>query len=227
MNRWTRRINAMRVSHHIPEEMLLAYAAGSAPEAWSLLVATHLSLCAECRAAVGRTEKFGGALLEGLEPATLDDDAFDHLMRAIDNSPDVEDEARPVEKIPSVLPEPLRSYVGGDLHALKWRRLGAGAFHIPIVTKDGTAHARLLKVPAGKPVPMHGHNGEELTLVLTGSFSTYQGDFHRGDVEAADADVEHMPVAGPEEDCICLAVTDAPLRFRSLAARIVQPFIGI
>ncbi|MEQ9519028.1 MAG: hypothetical protein RLN89_06260, partial [Parvibaculum sp.] len=39
--------------------------------------------------AVGRTEKFGGALLEGLEPATLDDDAFDHLMRAIDNSPDV------------------------------------------------------------------------------------------------------------------------------------------
>jgi putative transcriptional regulator len=34
-------------------------------------------------------------------------------------------------------------------------------------------------------------------------------------------------VATPEEDCICLAVTDAPLKFRSWFMRLVQPVIGI
>ncbi len=218
----------MRTSHHIPDEMLLAYAAGSAPEAWSLIVATHLSLCSDCRAVVGNTEQIGGELLDSLTPETLSEDAFDLLMREIDSQAGKQELPKaPSTQIPSVLPEPLRSYVGGDLHALKWRRLGKGAFHIPIATKDQSAQARLLKVPAGNPVPMHGHNGEELTLVLTGSFTTHQGKFQRGDIEAADDSVEHMPVAGPEEDCICLAVTDAPLKFKSLGARLVQPFIGI
>lgn len=218
----------MRVSHHIPDEILLAYSSGSAPEAWSLLVATHLALCTQCRATVSGAEQVGGELLERLSPEALANDAFERLMHKIDGQVELEEAPKePVPYTPSVLPEPLRSYVGGDLHALQWRRLGKGAFHIPIETQDGSAQARLLKVPAGKPVPMHGHNGEELTLVLAGSFSTYQGEFLRGDVEAADDEVEHMPIAGAEEDCICLAVTDAPLRFKSLGARLVQPFIGI
>jgi len=218
----------MSISHHIPDEMLLAYASGSAPEAWSLIVATHLSLCSDCRELVGKTEQVGGELLEDLAPEKLKDDAFEALMRTIDAQAGADEvSTKHAPRVPSVLPEPLRSYVGGDLHALKWRRLGKGAFHIPIATADGKAQARLLKVPAGKPVPLHGHNGDELTLVVTGSFRTHQGVFRRGDIEVADDDVEHMPVAGPEEDCICLAVTDAPLRFKSLGARLVQPFIGI
>jgi len=218
----------MRISHHIPDEMLVAYAAGSASEAWSLIIATHLSLCGDCRTVVSNTEKVGGEFLESLVPEELASDAFELLMEMIDGQMEQDEaSAEPVTQVPSVLPEPLRSYVGSDLHALKWRRLGKGAFHIPIATKGGKAQARLLKVPAGQPVPMHGHNGEELTLVLAGSFSTYQGEFRRGDIETADDDVEHMPVAGAAEDCICLAVTDAPLRFKSFGARLVQPFIGI
>lgn len=218
----------MKISHHIPDEMLLAYASGSAPEGWSLTIATHLALCPQCRAVVNGAEEAGGNLLETLQPEAIAEDAFELLMDRVDQQPDPQEAPRePATQTPSLLPEPLRSYVGGDLHTLKWRRLGKGAFHIPIATNDGKVQARLLKVPAGKPVPMHGHNGDELTLVLAGSFSTHQGEFLRGDVEVADGEVEHMPIAGPQEDCICLAVTDAPLRFRSLAARLIQPFIGI
>jgi putative transcriptional regulator len=36
-----------------------------------------------------------------------------------------------------------------------------------------------------------------------------------------------MPVADIGEDCICLAATDAPLRFRRLIPRIAQPFLRI
>jgi putative transcriptional regulator len=66
-----------------------------------------------------------------------------------------------------------------------------------------------------------------MTLVLLGGFTSLGRRFGRGDVEIADDSVEHQPVADDGDDCVCLAVTDAPLRFKSLAARLVQPFIGI
>ena len=44
-------------------------------------------------------------------------------------------------------------------------------------------------------------------------------------VEAAT--VPMGPVATEGEDCICLAVTDAPLKFRSWLVRAVQPILGI
>lgn len=218
----------MTIAHHIPQDVLISYSTGSLSEAWSLAVATHLALCPDCRATVGAIDDIGGALLEAIEEAKTEKQAFNRLMHAIDDLP-IEERQSGQEKraVPAILPEPLRSYLGGDLHVLKWRRLGKGVFHIPIATGDTGVKARMLKVPAGRPVPMHGHNGEELTIVLVGAFQTYQGTFGRGDVEAANDGVEHMPVAAPGEDCICLAVTDAPLRFKSVAARIVQKFIGI
>lgn len=221
-----------RISHHVPAELLLDYASGSLSEAWSLVVATHLALCPSCRAAFEEIEAVGGELMEIETPSTMAEDAFELLMLKVDKDGEQSDAARPSGTgrdggdMPRVLPEPLRSYLGGDLHSLKWKSFGVGVSQIPIATGDGLK-ARLLRVPAGKPVPQHGHRGPELTLVLAGSFSTCQGDFHRGDIEIANEDVEHQPVAGAGEDCICLAVTDAPLRFQSLAARLVQPFLGI
>ncbi len=75
-------------------------------------------------------------------------------------------------------------------------------------------------------MPVHGHRGMELTLVLSGSFSDDHGTFARGDIEEADESIEHQPVANEGEDCICLAVTDAPLRFHGIAA-LLQPFLRI
>ncbi|MEK9831429.1 MAG: ChrR family anti-sigma-E factor, partial [Rhodospirillaceae bacterium] len=124
-------------------------------------------------------------------------------------------------------PRPLRDYAGGDVDSLKWRRLGSSAYHVPLVAKRGAPTARLLRIPSGTAVPEHGHNGLELTMVLAGSFTDDGARFARGDVETADVDVEHQPVAEAGDDCICLAVTDAPLRFRGPVARLLQPFIGI
>ena len=45
------------------------------------------------------------------------------------------------------LPEPLRSYVGGDFDTLRWRPLGRGAYHIPIRTGDRETKVRLLRIP--------------------------------------------------------------------------------
>ena len=64
-------------------------------------------------------------------------------------------------------------------------------------------------------------------MVLSGSFMDDGARYARGDVETADVDIEHQPVAEIGMECICLAVTDAPLRFRGPVARLIQPFIGI
>ena len=215
-----------RISHHIPEDMLLDYASGSLSEAWSLGVATHLAFCPSCRERFNEAEAVGGGLIAEAVPAELPEDAFDLMLMKMDEDPQQEPVPSQEPISPSLVPEPLRSYLGGDLHTLKWRNFGIGVSQIRIPTKDGLS-ARLLKVSAGQPVPEHGHRGRELTLVLTGSFSTHQGTFERGDIEIADSDVDHQPIAGLEEDCICLAVTDAPLRFQGWAARLIQPFLGI
>ena len=218
----------MTVRHHISDEILLSYAAGSLAEGWSLLVATHLALCPHCRARSRSADAVGGWLLESLEETPVSSSALPSVMARIerDNSPPKE--TKPLGSIgPMVLPEPLRSYLGGDLEELKWRRLGQRVYHVPINISDSETRAAMLRVRRGVAVPRHGHGGRELTLVLAGSFCDGGAVFAKGDVEETDESVVHQPIAGSDEDCVCLAVTDALLQFKTLTARLLQPFFGI
>jgi putative transcriptional regulator len=76
-------------------------------------------------------------------------------------------------------------------------------------------------------MPDHGHHGTEMTMVLQGAFHDDDEYFARGDVDLANADLHHTPVADIHEDCICLAVSDAPLRFDGLLPKIAQRFARI
>jgi putative transcriptional regulator len=86
---------------------------------------------------------------------------------------------------------------------------------------------RLLRIPAGTKLPDHGHRGTELTLVLKGAFRDEEDRFGAGDIEVANEEMHHKPIAEDGEPCICLAATDAPLRFKSFLPRIAQPFLKI
>jgi putative transcriptional regulator len=121
---------------------------------------------------------------------------------------------------------PVQSYFGGDLDKVRWRSIGGGVRQAVLDTKGGES-VRLLAIPGGAAMPDHGHRGMELTLVLQGAFRDEFARFGRGDVEVANEDVSHTPVAEEGVDCICLAATDAPLRFKGVIPRIAQKFIGI
>lgn len=211
------------IKHHISENILMGYSAGTLPEAISLLVATHVSLCDTCRAQLHGLDAVGGALLEeNTEP--VGDESLSATMALIAATP--REPVAILRRASGIFPAPLQDYVGGDLDAVRWRPVGMGVKQAILPTSK-EASARLLFIPAGSAVPDHGHRGIELTLVLQGAFSDEDGRFARGDVETADADVEHTPIAEAGEDCICLAVTDAPLKFRGLLPRIAQPFLRI
>lgn len=211
------------IRHHLTDALLLGYAAGTLPEAFSLLAAAHVSLCDECRARLGSFEVLGGTILDG-------DVGVDGGAVAMTAGPEAcltrPVTAAPISARTGILPGPLADYVGGGVGAVKWRPLGMGVRQAILKTARSNS-ARLLYIPAGVAVPEHGHRGLELTLVLQGAFRDATDHFGPGDVEIADAGLQHVPTAEPGLDCVCLAATDAPLRFKDLLPRLLQPLFRI
>lgn len=210
------------IQHHVPDDLLMGYATGVLPRAFDLVVATHVSLSDEARARLESFDAIGGAVLEDIDEVDVAADSLEQTLAKIGGMAPIK---RPAPAT-GTFPTPLHDWVGGDLDAVRWRSVGAGVKQCVIHQGDrGTV--RLLKIPAGKAMPQHSHHGTEMTLVLQGAFRDEDGVYARGDIEVADADVNHTPIAEPGEDCICLVATDARLKFQGLLPRMAQPFLGI
>lgn len=212
------------IKHHLTDALLMAYSAGTLPEAFSLTVAAHVSICDECRARLGAFDSVGASLMETCDISPMGAGSLEATLARI-ASEDTGIRSLPVPR-PGVLPGPVQDYVGGDLDAVKWKPVGMGVKQA-ILPTSRAASARLLFIPAGSAVPDHGHRGTELTLVLQGAFADEVDHFGPGDIEVAGEDLNHTPVADIGADCICLAATDAPLRFKGLLPRLAQPFLRI
>lgn len=208
------------IEHHIPDDVIQAYAAGSLSHAFSVVVAAHISMCDRCRTRLEAHEAAGGVVLENVAEQPIDGDLKDRVLAALD---ELVVEA-PDYKASGVFPAPVMAALSG--RPPKWRSVGGG-IRQKILSADETGSVRLLYIPKGEAVPDHGHNGLELTLVLQGSFSDETGRYGVGDVEVAREDLDHTPMAGIEAPCICLAATDAPLRFNSFLPRLLQPMFRI
>ncbi|MEP4037937.1 ChrR family anti-sigma-E factor [Pseudophaeobacter sp.] len=208
------------ITHHIPDDMMAAYAAGTLPYPFAMVVAAHVSLCEDCRATLESYHAVGGALLEQTADVAVSSGLKSNLMALLDAPVQPE----PVYDAQGIYPGPVMEALKGG--APRWRTLGMGVKQSILSETDGGS-ARLLYIPAGQAVPDHSHNGLELTLVLQGSFSDETGRFGVGDVEIGDEDLEHTPIADAGDACICLAATDAPLRFNAFMPRLLQPLFRI
>ncbi|WP_299850434.1 ChrR family anti-sigma-E factor [uncultured Roseovarius sp.] len=208
------------INHHIPDTLLLSYASGALAQPFALVVATHVSMCDECRARLGAHQSAGGAVLEHTDPIEVSGASKDRLLAQLDDAV----EAEPIYERSDIYPGPVMQLLGGQ--PPKWKSLGMGARQ-SILEESREGSVRLLYIPPGQAVPDHSHNGLELTLVLQGAFSDETGRFGPGDVEVADTDLEHTPTAEEGLPCICLAATDAALRFNSWMPRLLQPLFRI
>lgn len=211
----------MNIRHHIDEATLAAFAAGQLAQPFAVVVASHLSLCPTCQRSYREQIAVGGAMLDEVTPKPLSQNLKTGIMDRLDDMP-VEAVSYPVP--PAPFPAPLSLFFGAE--GPKWSSIGLGARQ-SILKNDDQGSLRLLYIPAGRAVPEHSHSGPEFTLVLQGSYSTAGETFAAGDVETANEEVEHTPMAGTEGPCICLAATSAPLRFGSFLPRLLQPFLKI
>ena len=212
------------IKHHLNDAILMAYSAGTLPEAFNLIVAAHISLCDTCRASAEGFDALGGEVLDHMCGTEVTKSCLTATLDLIEGGEIVV--SAPESTASGILPKPLQDYVGGDLDSVKWKPIGMGVKQAILPTSKD-ASARLLLIPAGIAMPDHGHHGTEMTLVLKGAFQDEDGYFARGDIEIADSDLHHTPVADIHEDCICLAVADAPLQFDRLIPRIAQRFLRI
>ncbi len=221
----------MNPRHHLDASTLIGYSAGALPTGFSAVVATHLSICSQCRARLLDADRIGGLLVGQHDGAALSDGArADILARiAAAEGPQVaqlQTAASSDRLDPGQLPAPLRPYFGATYSALQWRMIGPGIHHIR-ARNVADGHLMLLRIAPGRSVPMHSHGGNELTMVMQGAYDDSLGHFAAGDVADLDCDVEHQPVTSPGVPCVCVAATDLPLRFSGWLARTLQPLFKL
>jgi putative transcriptional regulator len=205
------------------DDLVMGHAAGTLPEPVALAVATHLALSPQSRPLYRWCETVGGVLLDAIEPEPLTSDSWDRMASRLGEAIEPPLSAPPADPR---IPVPLRAYVSGSLEQLRWRNLGnAAEAELPVAAAG--FRTSLLRVRAGKAVPQHTHEGHELTVVLEGAFSDGVGRYRRGDLAIADPALDHRPIAEEGVDCLCLAVTDAPLRLTGRLGRLLNPFLRI
>lgn len=218
----------MKPHHHLDRSTIVAYAAGTLDEAFNIVVASHLAWCESCRAAVRDVESLGGEMLESLAGTPVSADCRQRTLALIGQVPTLSaPAARPAAS--GELPRPLAKVLGtASLADIRWKTKAPGVAMFDVrLSPSATGQLKLLRIGAGRAMPEHGHGGEEITLVLKGAYDDHMGRFAMGDVADLDEEIEHRPVAGPEGECICLVAIEQPTRFKSLAARLIQPFVGI
>jgi len=212
----------MSVTHHPNETLLLGYGVGSLDTAMSLLVATHLCFCPQCRDFVRAAEKIGGALLNDIPAVAMQSGALSATLARL-TKPEAETPAAVVSN--DNTPPPLRAFLGQDLSTLRWHRVGPKLGYKTLYRRSGRA-IRLLRGAPGSDVGRHTHRGEEYTLVLRGGYSDETGHYTPGDFQEAAAGDWHNPIADAGEDCINLAVTTGGLRFEGAVQNLVGRLFG-
>ena len=119
--------HAMTVKHHLTDDLLMAYSAGDLPEAVNLIIATHISMCDDCRAALESFDAVGGAVLDTCEKVAMSKSSLTDVLNRIhaQDSAALNSQTKP-RATDSVLPAPLLDYVAGGLDKVKWRPVGMG-----------------------------------------------------------------------------------------------------
>ena len=206
----------------------MAYASGTLTRGMALLVDCHVERCDSCMEKIRSAERVGGDLLQQINPVEMKAGAWDELSAQLDLVVDIEraEEVEQFKSSQSEVPSALASLIGTDLENVSWKRMGVGVQQYDLGL-GGTGAARLLRIQPGVSVPHHTHSGNELTLILRGSYTDEVGRFCAGDVADLDDRIEHQPIVDTSEECICLIATDSPLKFTGLMGKLVQPFIGL
>lgn len=212
---------------HPSTELLNNYIQGSLPAGWSVAISAHLELCKSCKQTFSELEsKFVSSWMQGSsEDGTRD---FSHLVANIVDQPQVDNidsavsRQSPIGEIHMLdhsftLP-PILAKAASE--GLVWKKL-AGGINQAKLDIDTETQCEFIYMSPGSQTPMHRHQGNEITLVLDGSFSDEAGTYVAADFIVRSGKEEHQPAS--EEGCLCFAVLDSPLTFTRGLARLFNP----
>ena len=222
------------VSFHPDSRFLTDFSTGSLALSEALCVSAHLHYCGKCRARVQQLTDVGSHLFTRLEPEVpgVEDD-FDALMERIEReeTASVAEPSQPAvkEAPPSTaggwMPAVLGKLFQRGLDSLDWVQLGRSLRIAPVDVGDESRETALYDIRAGGRMPEHEHRGEEITVLLKGSFSDQDGKYSEGDFVVRNAGEPHQPTATQDTDCVCLVSLERPVRARSFLYRLLEPLV--
>lgn len=216
------------VSDSVIDRVLADYVAGNLSGPAHIAVESHLLLSRRNRGFVHDLEALAGHDLSRLDPIALPhhDDALAAIFaEVLEPRPSSQPQKEEVSLGPAAeLPAPLREFLGCGLDQVRWKWVLPGIWNYR-PSAAGNADAALVRVAAGKPIPTHTHRGVELILILRGGLTDSTGYYGAGDLSAADDELDHRPYADRDQDCICFAVNEGPLRFTGPIGRLFEKYI--
>ena len=102
------------------------------------------------------------------------------------------------------IPLTLHRVLGNCLDALTWSVVEPGIEqHVVPLTPGAPGDLRIFKLAPGARIREHGHDGEELSLVLRGACRDERGTYEMGDFMDLDDETRHAIVAG-DSGCILI-----------------------
>lgn len=199
---------------HPSDEWLALYASGALEEHLEMLIASHLTFCPECRAAVARHEEIAGALFEAGSGDALDvDGSVDAILRGETASRPATRPDAPNGSLGRIAPRALANYVFDltgktNLEELNWADYCSGIRRAMLVGDNDNPIVRLIEAQPGAKFPSHSHDEEELTLVLQGAYRDASGIYGVGDLQTAQEGQLHQPIVEEGDVCFALIISD-------------------
>ncbi len=215
-------------------EAITDYSAGNLSPAKHALMSCVVELNAEVAEAAAFETDVAASLMAEIRPVPLSPFLIGDTLAKLPElqSPPIaanDDVQQDLEQ--RLAPKPLRDLMDGSgLRDIKWKSVIPGvSVHDVLGNRKtrGKDRLYLLKVKAGMKLPEHSHDGEEWTLILSGSYTADNVKYRRGDLHIADETTHHAPQISDGADCICLVVAQGPLHMKSWIPRIVQQMVGI
>lgn len=210
--------------YHPALDLLTEHAAGNLPLAQAACVSAHMNYCEDCQRASGQLQDLGAVLFDGLPGETVGDAQLEAVLARLDDQAPLS-YARPSAS--AGMPALLQRLMSGNFTDLVWKKITSSLRISYLKTGDPNFEFALYHIKAGGRIPEHTHRGSEMTLILEGGFSDADGSYHQGDFILREPSDVHAPTAVQSEDCICLAVLDAPLKFTGWKYRWMNPFLQL
>jgi len=215
------------VKYHPGMMLMEQYVAGTLSADVALAVATHIDLCPHCQRVCQDIHNDQADMLASMPLEQDDTDDFSALLAEITGQPQLD---KPRQKAAREL---VKVQINGREFAIpralsrlaeqqgKWLQLGGIATaKLPAGDK---MHVSLLYIDKGTEIPNHTHLGLEMTLVLSGTICDENGEYGAGDLLINTPADTHTPHTRADEDCLCLSVLSAPLKFNKGLVRLLNP----
>jgi len=211
---------------HPELDLLTEYAAGNLPLAQAACVSAHMNYCEQCQRSASQLQDLGAVMFESQQRVPVSDVQLEAVLGRLDDVPPLS-YAKPETGAVGRTPAILQRLMSGDFSDLIWKKITSSLSISYLKTGDPNYEFALYHIKAGGKIPEHTHRGTEMTLVLEGGFSDADGSYDQGDFIFRQATDVHAPTALQTEDCICLAVVDAPLKFTNWKYRWMNPFLQL